>query len=891
MPKKYEIHLVSHTHWDREWYLTFEQFRLRLGDLIDHLLEIMDSNPDYKYYMLDGQTVVLEDYLEIRHKNRERLKKYIKEGRIFVGPWYILPDEFLVSGESTIRNLLRGHRIARAFGRVMKSGYIPDPFGHISQMPQILKGFEIDNCILWRGFGGEDSHQNKSEYIWKGPDGTEVLLFHLPKCGYANALYLPTDIEEALKKVESAKAECISRAQTPYLLFLNGVDHVEPQPELPCIIANLNSRLKDARIVHSNMERYVSKVKSAKPKLKIIEGELRNGFKYTILLTGVISTRMYLKLANNTVQTKLEKWAEPVSIFDMMAEGDYHHGALDRAWKYLLQNHPHDSICGCSIDKVHRDMMTRFSWAEEIATDITDKALNSIAHKVDMAGVEDKLVILNTLNWQRSEVVKAEIDFPDEDGIEGFGLYDEKGNEVLYHVSGIESVKRIVLRPELFPLIKPVKRFTINFIANNVPACGYKAYAIRKVKLPPHPSLPDVTSGEEIGGGEMVASDNCIENEFLKVKVNPDGSLNIEDKSSGKTYYNLNYFEDSGDAGDEYNYSYPKVDSLITTLNKPAKIQILTSGTNIASLAITHKMLVPEELKEDRTGRSKKLIPLYVKSVVSLHRGSKRVDISTSVDNNTKDHRLRAVFPSGIKTDYSWADSKFDVVKRPIKPELRTKEHLEEPSKTHPYDSFVDLSDSDKGLAIMSDGLTEFEVQDNPEREIAITLIRCVGDLSREDLITRPGGAGWPQKTPDAQCQGDWTFNYSIYSHTGDWLKSKVYKEVLNYRVALRPVQDFTIEKKDIKKPLPSQANFITLSPDNLVISCLKKAEDDDMLVLRFYNISNRSTKGKVSSFKNIRKAYLLNMNEEIKGVLKVAKNSIHINASPKKVITLGLRF
>jgi alpha-mannosidase len=302
-------------------------------------------------------------------------------------------------------------------------------------------------------------------------------------------------------------------------------------------------------------------------------------------------------------------------------------------------------------------------------------------------------------------------------------------------------------------------------------------------------------------------------------------------------------------------------------------------------------MLVPEELKEDRTGRSEKLIPLYVRSLISLHRGSKRVDISTSVDNVVKDHRLRAVFPSGIKTDYSWADSKFDVVKRSIKPELRTKEHLEEPSKTHPYDSFVDLADSDKGFAIISDGLTEFEVQDNPQREIAITLLRCVGDLSREDLLTRPGGAGWPQRTPDAQCQGDYTFNYSIYPHTGDWLKSKVYKEALNYRVALRAVHDFTIEKKDIKKPLPSQANFITLSPDNLVISCLKKAEDDEMLVLRFYNISNKSTKGKVSSFKKIKKAYLLNMNEEIKGVLKVAKNSIPVNASPKKIMTLGLRF
>ena len=148
MEKQYEIHLISHTHWDREWYRTFQQFRMKLVELVDSLLEILETDPDFKHFNFDGQTIVLEDYLEIKPQNEERLKKQIQDGRIAVGPWYILFDEFLVSVEATVRNLILGHRIAKEFRKMMNVDYIPDPFGHISQMPQILRGFGIDNIIL-----------------------------------------------------------------------------------------------------------------------------------------------------------------------------------------------------------------------------------------------------------------------------------------------------------------------------------------------------------------------------------------------------------------------------------------------------------------------------------------------------------------------------------------------------------------------------------------------------------------------------------------------------------------------------------------------------------------------------------------------------------------------
>ncbi|MFL5626015.1 MAG: alpha-mannosidase, partial [Ktedonobacteraceae bacterium] len=185
MGDQLDIILVPHTHWDREWYQTFQQFRIRLVRTIDKLLDILDRDDKFRHFMLDGQTIVLDDYLEVRPEQEERLKKYTQTGRIQVGPWYLQPDEFLVSGEALIRNLQIGLQRAAEFATPMRIGYVPDCFGHIAQLPQILRGFGIDNAVFWRGVGS-DAH--KSEFYWAAPDGTRVLVIHLAApVGYSNA--------------------------------------------------------------------------------------------------------------------------------------------------------------------------------------------------------------------------------------------------------------------------------------------------------------------------------------------------------------------------------------------------------------------------------------------------------------------------------------------------------------------------------------------------------------------------------------------------------------------------------------------------------------------------------------------------------------------------------
>src|SRR5512140_1842314 len=163
-------HIVSHSHWDREWYKSFEQFRSMLVNMVDDLLDLLARDPAYVCFTLDAQTIVLDDYLAVRPEREPELRRLVREGRLMIGPWYVLPDEFLVSAEATVRNLLTGARRSRDFGAEMKVGYIP-------MMPAILSGFGIDTALLYRGFGGEPE-QNSSEYWWTGPDGTRCLMLH-----------------------------------------------------------------------------------------------------------------------------------------------------------------------------------------------------------------------------------------------------------------------------------------------------------------------------------------------------------------------------------------------------------------------------------------------------------------------------------------------------------------------------------------------------------------------------------------------------------------------------------------------------------------------------------------------------------------------------------------
>jgi len=481
MAEQLNIILVPHTHWDREWYQTFQQFRIRLVRTIDKLLDILDCDGNFSYFMLDGQTIVLDDYLEVQPEQEERLKKYTRSGRISVGPWYIQPDEFLVSGESLIRNLQMGLQRAAEFGEPMRVGYVPDCFGHIAQLPQIFRGFGIDNAVFWRGVGAE---AQKSEFYWAAPDGTKVLVIHLADpIGYSNARLMPLSPNEFATRVELLTAQILPKATTNTLLFMNGSDHLEPQEGLPGTIAAANALLAHINPEHErilsnfghstengntkhfdgirvqigSLPQYVETIRqrngvsldTGKPginsqsqemPLQILTGEMRSG-QYSNLLPSVLSSRMWIKQQNAATEHLLEHWVEPLTAWAWKLGAPYPAGLVRLAWKYLLQNQPHDSICGCSIDQVHRENAVRFAQSQQVAETIIAQAMQSIAGAVDThapiptthtSHKPASVVVFNPAPGPRTGVVQVVVQFPG--SLRNAVVIDEQGQHMPYTI-------------------------------------------------------------------------------------------------------------------------------------------------------------------------------------------------------------------------------------------------------------------------------------------------------------------------------------------------------------------------------------------------------------------------------------------------------------------------
>ena len=440
MPKAsepYNIHIVSATHWDREWYLTFQEFRIQLVDLIDHLLDIIDTDPDFKHFMLDGQIITVDDYLEIRPERAAKIAELAKAGKLVVGPWYVLADEWLASPEALVRNMRIGMESSKRFGKPMMVGYLPDEFGHIAQMPQILNGFGIDCAFFMRG---ARPHEHGAQIWWQAPDGSRVL----GHCqSYVDGGHLPDDVDQVFERFNEIKDTQSQRTKTHTLLIMNCADHQEPQPYLTKMIEAYNRKHPD-KVAHSTLEEFFAELKASVGKLPTRVGELRDDLRCMngVSLRETLSSRMFNKQANQRTEDALEKWAEPFTGIAAMMGCGHSSAQLVYAWKLLLQNHPHDSICGCSIDRVHSQMTARFEGAQEIANKLTRRAFDSILSlsksfilaKSDRSGIKEGDVgfsVWNPSSYQRSGLVVADVDLPGEwPAAEQLSLVDGKGKQI-----------------------------------------------------------------------------------------------------------------------------------------------------------------------------------------------------------------------------------------------------------------------------------------------------------------------------------------------------------------------------------------------------------------------------------------------------------------------------
>lgn len=854
------MHVISHTHWDREWYRSFQHFRMRLVDLIDELIKLMERDPEYRYFHMDGQTIVLDDYLQIRPENEERLRKLVREGRILIGPWYNQPDEFLVSGEAMIRDLMLGRAMGNDWGNWMRIGYVPDCFGHISQFPQIMRGFGIDNAVLFRGI---TTDQVDSEFTWRSPDGSEVLCVKMPDDNaYSNFYYRlrttlalanrladsraarlqsagpspapqpddttdwdpSTDTEwlaKARQEVADLVADCErERPTTSHLLFMDGVDHIFADPLVPTIIRDVNENSDLGTIIHSTLPDFIQAVKSESPDLRTVEGELRwsnRKWKLQAVLAGVMSSRIHLKQANHQIETLLEKWADPFSAIAWTLGKEHPTSYLDLAWKYLLQNHPHDSICGCSLDQVHKDMVYRFDQACQIAEPLAARSLEYIAGKVETTPNTQHptpstlaLVVFNPLSWERSEVVDAEVNLPNDWQVRGIKVVDADGLEVPFQV--LDTYQGGLFDQEWYdiPVGTPTKYYKVAFLAEGVPSVGYKTFYVHALDTPYKP----------VGG--LVKGPNSVENEHLIVAIDSDGTLTVIDKETEEIYAGGMIFEDGGDFGDGWNYRKPLKDTVVTSIGNRAQVALVENGPARATFKVDTVITVPASMHPNGRERSANPVDIPISSYVSLARGSRRVDIVTHVDNTARDHRLRVLFPSGVEAEESNSESLFDVVTRPIHT-LECPDWKEPMPSTHPQKSFVDVSGGEIGLTVINAGQPEFEVLDDVDRTVAVTLMRSV-----------IGGVGGPENQECGELLGRHTFRYAVYPHKDGWQEAKSWQAAWAHNVPMRALQT-TIHEGE----LPLEKSFVSIDGPGIVMTALKKASREDSVVLRAFNITH----------------------------------------------------
>ncbi|MEZ4747827.1 MAG: glycoside hydrolase family 38 C-terminal domain-containing protein [Calditrichia bacterium] len=853
--EKYQGLVVSHTHWDRAWYWPFEWFRIRLVQTIDQIIEILDTIPGYKAFVLDGQTVVLEDYLEVKPEKRADLERLVKSKKLFIGPWYILPDEFLVSGESLIRNLMLGDRICREFGGMMKEGYVPDPFGHIAQMPQILRGFDIRSFIFSRGMGSE-IEQTGSEFQWEAPDGSQILALN-QRDNYGNLASwgFPFEFgdyrnrkpekEQALKDVLASIEKIAGDSTTPNLLFNNGVDHLPPQPEVPELIEYVNQHSDNIQLTHGTFSDYVDAVIAANPSLKTIRGELIDNYHRPILLS-VYSARMYLKQANFHCQQLLEKFAEPLSVLAKLAAGSDFTPFLQQAWRTLLKNHPHDDICGCSTDEVHRENMTFYQRVRQIGDYISERAILDIAEKNPDNNETRKLFVFNPLNWQRSDVFSAKIRIPVTDEQQQFhlsiALKDTQGK---LHPCQIIS-KKPQFRMELFKDVN-YHEYDVRVAADALPANGFAIFEI----------VPDAHATVDT---DLRAGDRWLENAFYRIDVNPNGSFNIVDKQFGVNYPNCHIFEDTEDTGDEYTYSWAENSRTITTENFQPEIRLKASGAFSATIEISGDFLLPAKLSNDRKIRSSEMVQCKLRTEITLLANTRRIECRTEFDNAVEDHRLRVLFPSGSTAKTCFADGHFAVIERPCYfPGMPTAATRSEYYATRHQNTFVSVADEQSGLILANRGLPEYEIiEQNGKATIALTLLRCVGWLSRNDFITRVIQAGPKIATPEAQCPGSHVFEYALIPHQKSWRTNAVFHQAHNFATP--------IFAQSFSGNFPEEWQSISLihfDHLDICISAMKIADDGNGIIVRIYNPGDTQISATATAFAPIRKVQLTNLNEE----------------------------
>ncbi|MBI0092096.1 alpha-mannosidase [Lactobacillus sp. M0403] len=830
-----KVFVVPHTHWDREWFFTSDQAKVYLLKDLKDVLDHLEASGQYGSFLLDGQSSLIEDYLNWRPQERNRVEKLVKEKKLILGPWYTQTDQYLASGESIINNLRIGMKQSDELGGHMNVAYVPDSFGQESSMPQIYQQLGIEDAVLYRGFSLDDTKQ--SEFTWQGEDGSEISVFRMA-CGY----FIGGVVDEtklAQLMTEEPFKTVVDQASTDNVLFPNGSDMAPLRFDLPEFIERLNQANKGKFTFEvASLEDYITTVKEANPELRLITGEQDCG-KDMRVHKSISSSRADLKALNTKLQNYLANVVEPVLALGSYFGLPYPAKTLEDLWKKMAKNAAHDSMGNCVSDRVNADIKARYQKVEDIATALVEVTLRQISTGVKNDGHPITLTVFNTLPVERGGVVSKRIYSPSRN----FKIQDYNGQNIPFEITAVKDVTELITSStiQLDPgqaiyLPEKVYQLDVNMQLANIPAFGYKQLSLVS-EQDQEIDLPTRQTGTK------------IENEFYQISVNVDGSLDILDKLNNHLYQKQAILEENGDDGDSYNYSPAKQDLVSYSTAQPHRSQCIQNALS-SKLIIDYDFSVPSDLAARAKGLTDVKMPTQM--IVTLDQASKLIKFELNVDNRLpKSHRLCIDFDSEVVTNTSIADIQFGTIKRPLTKKQALKDWhqnqgawQEKPISINTVQSFVAMSDDERGLALIPQGVREYECIGKDNATIRLTVFRTYGMLGKRDLLYRPGRASGDETvpTPEAELNQHLSFELAMTTMQTGYDQAALASEVKAFETPLQVYQyaeflngRLTFPFNPVKRTADPELSLFK-TDNQLVISTVEQTEEGTGYQMRLYN-------------------------------------------------------
>lgn len=789
---KKTIHMISHTHWDREWYFTTLDTQVLALKGFREILKVLENDPEIAYH-LDGQSSLLEDYLSLRPEDSELAKKLIREKRLFIGPWYTQPDFFNVHGESIFRNIKYGKEYAAKMGHSMNVFYIPDSFGVNCQIPQISKAYEIDNIILRRGY--DDKYMGGVEMMWKALNDDSIKTAVMP-FGYSivnpafggrfrdfNREHVEIESLQVLEKVKSLSKD-------NNIMCLVGGDQVSMDDNIKKTI-ELVSQMGNDEYIHSTYEKYMDSLQAAAD--NEYKGEFRYP-RYSRVHKTITSSRYDIKKSNHDVEQFLIRIVEPLIYLAQKKGIDAPIEMLDKGWKMLLESQAHDSMGGCNSDDTNRDVLSRCASVMQIGKSMYNLIAKTIVNNIDK---EDIFLLFNgsnndTVTSSNSTLITSEKEF---------SIRDMEGNPVEFAINSQIKKKhpRVVIQ-------------TPDGEKETMQDSYYYINNIDVIDAPVHPlsyKIFQVCYQNLNRAGEKKLSDSAdchIENEFYLIQFR-DKNIHVTDKINNIKYSKLLTFRDSSDDGDLYDFS-PLPDEKVLefdqfTLNSVKK----SHKKSLMNLELKCKL--PEGLKEDRKGRSERTLDFLLNIQVELKDDMVRLNMDCL--NNIRDHKLSLMFNTGIKSHVAAADVPFGFIQRKKDLDLLNnwKGYTEYPVDIEPMQNSVSHFDGERSFSVYAKGIKEYQLHD---AGVEITLFKSVGYVGKNDLHFRPGRAsGRTMESPDGQLLKNLSFQVAFTSQ-------KEFSQLETAVTTEKFLNDFHLyQKQNIEREIQRIDNFdIWINPSEV---------------------------------------------------------------------------